>query len=362
MNRRLMLSVAAVACVLPLAALAKDAPYKAPRTSFGQPDISGAWSNATLTPQARPTLYGTRRVQTPEEVNILEGANLEKAAVGNAKVDVSKDAAVASDNVGAYDRAWVDNGVGVMRVRGEPRTSFITTEDGQVPPSKGAPKRTLPANAGSREAGLQAAKQAASVDMFAGQGSVTAARAGSYDNPESRGIGERCLISFGRNAGPPMFPNGWYNNNYDFIQTPTEVAITVEMVHDMRHIRLNSTHRTDGIRPWFGDSIGWWDGDTLVVETTNIPQRMAYSGSWENLTVTERFTRVAKDRIAYQFSIKDPTMWDKPWGGEYEFYPLKGDTHEYACHEGNYALEGILAGAREEERIAASKARPVAAK
>ena len=202
----------------------------------------------------------------------------------------------------------------------------------------------------------------ASVDIFAGQGSVAAGRAGSYDNPESRGAGERCLTSFGRNAGPPMFPNGWYNNNYDFIQTPTEVAITVEMVHDMRHIRLNSKHRTDGIRPWFGDSIGWWDGDTLVVETTNIPQRMAYDGAWEHLTVTERFTRVGKNRMAYQFSIKDPTIWDKPWGGEYEFYPLKGDTHEYACHEGNYALAGILAGAREEEKMAASKSGPVAAK
>ena len=106
------------------------------------------------------------------------------------------------------------------------------------------------------------------------------------------------------------------------------------------------------MRPWFGDSVGHWEGDTLVVETTNIPQRQAYSGSWENLKVTERFTRVGPDRLRYQFTVEDPTIWDKPWGGEYEFAPLDGEIHEYACHEGNYALEGILAGARADEAAA----------
>jgi hypothetical protein len=109
------------------------------------------------------------------------------------------------------------------------------------------------------------------------------------------------------------------------------------------------------VRPWFGDSIGWYDGDTLVVETTNIPQRQAYMGSWQNLKVIEKFTRVAKDRMLYQFTIDDPTVWDKPWGGEYEFADLHGDLHEYACHEGNYALEGILAGARADEADQAKK-------
>ena len=126
------------------------------------------------------------------------------------------------------------------------------------------------------------------------------------------------------------------------------------MVHDVRIIRLNATHRTDGIRPWMGDSIGHWEGNTLVVETTNIPQAEAYHGSWKNLTVTERFTRVGKDRLLYQFTISDPTMWDTSWGGEYEFSPLKGIVYEYACHEGNYALPGILGGARAEEAKAAT--------
>jgi hypothetical protein len=134
----------------------------------------------------------------------------------------------------------------------------------------------------------------------------------------------------------------------------------VEMVHDTRIVRLNSTHRTDGVRPWMGDSIGHWEGDTLVVETTNIPRRQSYRGSWENLKVTERFTRVGKNRIHYQFTLDDPSTWEKPWGGEYEFSPLKGVIYEYACHEGNYALPGILSGARYEEaeaaKVAAQKA------
>ena len=135
-----------------------------------------------------------------------------------------------------------------------------------------------------------------------------------------------------------------------------EVTITVEMVHDVRHIRLNTRqHPPSNVRPWFGDSVGWYEGDPLVVETTNIPQRQAYMGSWQNLKVTERFRRVAKDRLLYQFSIEDQTIWDKPWGGEYEFADLNGELHEYACHEGNYALEGILAGARAEEADAAGR-------
>jgi hypothetical protein len=191
------------------------------------------------------------------------------------------------------------------------------------------------------------------VDIFEGQGSEALAKAGNYDNPEGRPLGERCIISFGRNGGPPMFPNGWYNNNYLFVQGPTDVAIVVEMVHDVRRIRLNSKHRTDQVRPWFGDSIGWWEGDTLVVETDHVPEAQAYFGAWKTLKVTERFTRLSADRMRYQFQVEDPAVWAQPWGGEYEFHALKGQVLEYACHEGNYALPGILSGAREEEKRAA---------
>jgi hypothetical protein len=358
-NRALICGLAALACSLPVSGFAKDA-WKAPKNGFGQPDVGGTWSNATLTPQARPALYGTRKVLSPQEIAILEGSVAAKDAASRAKVDLNATGG-ASDNVGAYDRAWIDNGVGVMRVGGEPRTSLITTPDGQPPVAKGQTPRVLPPNAGSAQAGIEAAKQAASFDQFAAQGSAEAGRMGNYDNPESRSPGERCIVGFGRNAGPPMFPNGWYNNNYVIVQGRDAVAIEIEMVHDVRQVRLNGKHRTDDIRPWFGDSIGWYEGDTLVVETDHFPQTEAYFGSWKNLTVTERFTRVAPDRLLYRFSVSDPTVWEKPWGGEYEFRPTKGQVFEYACHEGNYALPGILAGARAAEREAAQAPQRAAA-
>ena len=167
--------------------------------------------------------------------------------------------------------------------------------------------------------------------------------------------GERCLTSFGNSAGPVMLPL-LYNNNYQIVQSKDSVAILVEMVHDVRVVRLNDKHRTDGVRPWWGDSIGRWEGDTLVVETTNYPRQNAFQGAWEDLKVTERFTRRGPGRLHYAFTVEAPSVWDKPWGGEYEFAPTNGQVYEYACHEGNYALEGILAGAREEARQAAARA------
>jgi hypothetical protein len=161
-----------------------------------------------------------------------------------------------------------------------------------------------------------------------------------------------------------MLANGYYNNDYYIIQSPDSVVIQVELVHDARIIRLNSKHRTDGIRPWMGDSIGHWEGDTLVVETTNIPEGQNFFGSWKNLKVTEWFTRVSPTRVNYRFQVEDPDTWDKPWGGEYNFAPMQGIIYEYACHEGNYALPAILAGARQQEKEAvhaANAAAPAAA-
>jgi hypothetical protein len=363
MKKALIWTISAAVLVIASPVLAKDAKgeaYKPPHNSFGQPDLDGTWSNATLTPTVRPMLYGTRGVQSPEEVKALEKGNSDKVEAGNANSNAG--ATGGSDNVGAYDQGWIDGGTHVMRVNGEARTSILTTRDGQVPELKGQAPRTIPADAGSVEAGRRAVKQALSMDQLAAQGNVALGRgrSGQFDNPEARGLGERCILSFGRNGGPPMFPNGWYNNNYQIVQSKDAVIFDIEMVHDTRVVRLNAKHRTDGLRPWFGDSIGHYEGDTLVVETTNIPERQNYSGSWQNLKVTEKFTRVAKDRILYQFTVDDPTMWAKPWGGEYEFWPLEGRIQEYACHEGNYALEGILAGAREEEKAAAAAGKPVA--
>jgi hypothetical protein len=158
-----------------------------------------------------------------------------------------------------------------------------------------------------------------------------------------------------------MLPNGYYNNNYQIVQSPDAVVINVELIHDNRIVRINGKHRADGVRPWMGDSIGWYEGETLVVETTNIPQAQQLAGSWKNLKVTEWFTRVSPTRLNYRFQIDDPDYWDKPWGGEYNFYPLKGMVYEYACHEGNYALPAILAGARHAEQQAAEAAAAKAA-
>ncbi len=352
MRRALILALGTALCTAPLAlGLATEAgaqtksAYKAPRTAFGQPDLTGYWSNSSLTPLMRPATYGTRAVHTPDEVKKLEAAVAQEVEEGNAPTDpdapadykpqttnIRPEFAAAGGDVGGYNRGWLDPGSQVMRVGGEPRTSILTTPNGMFPP---------------RRAGAPPAPR------FGGG-------LGSFDSYETRSLGERCIMGFGRNAGPPMLANGFYNNNYQIIQSPDHVIIEVEMIHDLRVVRLNSTHRTDGVRPWMGDSIGRWEGDTLVVETTHIPQGQAFMGSWENLKVTERFTRVAKDRVHYKFQVEDATIWENPWGGEYEFAPLDGRIYEYACHEGNYALPGILAGARAEEAEKAA-AKPAAA-
>jgi hypothetical protein len=319
------------------AAPAKAAAYKTPKNAFGQPDLSGNWSNATLTPMMRPAKFGNRAVMTPDEVHAAEEAAEVEVEEGNAETDPNADAEhrqkytnlkpeyqAAGGDTGGYDRGWLDPGSSVMRVNGEPRTSLITTPNGQPPARKpGAPP----------------------APRFGGG-------MGSFDSYETRSLGERCIMSFGRNAGPPMLPNGFYNNNYQFVQTADAFVINVEMIHDTRIVRLNAKHRTDGVRSYMGDSIGWWEGDTLVVETTNFLPNQQWMGSWENLKVTERFTRVGDKRVRYSFQAEDPSIWEKPWGGEYEFYALNGRVYEYACHEGNYALPGILAGARAQEEEA----------
>jgi hypothetical protein len=343
-NRALILALGTALCASSIALIApaqaaSPAPFKAPIAGDGHPDLSGFWSNATITPERRPAKFGDRLVHTPAEVKALEGAVQAEVVEGNKPTDPNSGAeggkadpkslrpefAAAGGDVGGYNRGWLDPGASVMRVHGEPRTSFLTTPNGQ-PPARIA----TAAQAGGFPRGL-----------------------GSFDNPESRSLGERCIMGFGRNAGPPMLPNGFYNNNYQFLQTNDAFVIEVEMVHDTRMVRLNAQHRTDGVRPWMGDSVGHWEGNTLVVETTNIPQIQNYSGAWKDLKVTERFTRVAKDRVLYQYTLDDPTTWAKPWGGEYEFGPLNGVIYEYACHEGNYALPGMLAGARTQEKEAA---------
>jgi hypothetical protein len=318
-----------------------SAAAKIERTSWGKPDLSGNWTNATLTPLERSNDYGTRQAMTPEEVRKIEGSEAAQREAGNAPTNPNftiKDLPVdcgrgfTGTNCG-YNSGWIDPGSTVMRVHGEPRTSFITS----------TPNGRAPAMKAEAQARVQAAQRAR-----------TRPGVSQNDNPEGRSLGERCLMSFGNSSGPVMQPQ-LYNNNYQFVQTPGELAIWVEMVHDVRHIRIGGEHRKDGVRTWMGDSVARWEGDTLVAETINFSPNQNFRGADENLKVTERFTRLSPTRVLYQFKVEDPTVWESAWGGEYEFSQQTGQVYEYACHEGNYALEGILAGARAEEAAAAQK-------
>jgi len=318
------------------------------RNVFGQPDLSGNWSSATLTPLTRDARLADKAALTADEARAFEktftdglearDARSDPNSLPGSEEDKAKDAkligaradfAGAGGAVGGYNTFWLDPGTRLLEINGEYRTSILTTANGQPPARK--PN-------GQKSAGGGPPRD-------------------SYDSYETRSLGERCIVSFGRNAGPPMLPNGYYNNNYQIIQTADAVAIDVEMIHDLRVIPLKAAHRKDGLRPWMGDAIGRYEGDTLIVETTNIPQAQSFMGSWDKLKVTEWFTRVSPTKMLYRFQVEDPDTWDTPWGGEYTFQPLNGKLYEYACHEGNYALHGILSGARElEAQEAASKA------
>ncbi len=322
--------------------------WTSPKNDVGQPDLSGYWTNATITPLTRNSRLTDKATLPASEARAVEktwanalaaadqptdpnsGAELPKSKSSDAKLlAIRPEFAAAGGDVGGYNAFWLDPGTHILEVDGQFRTSILTTPNGLPPPRKdGAPARV------TRASGRD-----------------------NFDSYETRSLGERCIMGFGRNAGPPMLPNGFYNNDYQIVQTRDAVVIEVEMIHDTRIIRLNSHHRNDGLRPWMGDSIGHYEGDTLVVETTNLPQAQNFFGSWKNLKVTEWFTRISPTRIKYKFQVDDPDTWSQPWGGEYDFSPMHGIIYEYACHEGNYALPSILAGARRQEQtVARSKA------
>jgi hypothetical protein len=341
------LALCAALAVLPALAAAQPqkaaGPYHAPRAVDGQPDLQGAWTNASLTPLERPVAIGERRAMTPAEVKAIEGKRAEVIAASNAPtkagVDFEKQPCYAANTIdgGAtpdcgYNAFWTDHGDVVMRVNGEPRTSMITfPANGRMPPR-------LPRKPGAPTP-------------------VRGVYGRAGENPENQTLAERCITSFANHAGPVMLPS-FYNSNYQIVQGRDAVAILVEMIHDVRIVRLNGQH--SAVRAWYGDSVGHYEGDTLVVETTNYNPNGNLFGGSADMKVTERFTRVEPTRLRYEFKVEDPSVWTAPWGGEYEFSPSKGPVYEYACHEGNYALPDILAGARREEAQAAGKTAPAA--
>jgi hypothetical protein len=181
------------------------------------------------------------------------------------------------------------------------------------------------------------------------------AQSRNFDGPEVRSLGERCIVGYGSSGGPPML-NVLYNNNYQIVQSPGYVVIVVEMNHDARIIRLGGEHLPQSVRPWMGDSVGRWEGDTLVVETTNLNPHQGFTADIRHrlyvppdAKVTERFTRVASDEILYEFKVEDAKAYTQAWRGEIPMRATKGPMYEYACHEGNYSLRNILSGARARE-------------
>jgi hypothetical protein len=322
----------------------KASAYHAPKNGWGQPDLQGNWTTATITPLTRDPKYGTRNVLTKAEADALEQATQAQIARADAPtppeatVKDLKNADCGPDGISGfncgYNQGWKDPGTKLIDINGEKRASIITSPaNGQFPPraAGAAPPRGPGAPRG---------------------------RGNRTDNPEGFSLGERCILSFGSSAGPPMLPL-MYNNTYQIVQSKDEVAIDVEMVHDVRHVRIGGAHLPVSMKVWMGDSVGHWEGDTLVVETTNMRPEQGFRGGSPNQVVTERFTRIGPNKISYQFTINDPDTYAAPVSGEVEMRSTKGQVYEYACHEGNYALTGMLAGARAEERQAqAGAAKP----
>jgi hypothetical protein len=326
--------VAAVGSAL-LAGSAGAQAYKAPRNGFGQPDLSGLWTNASLTQLERPPQVKSL-VITPAEASTLEAWWTQMRAADTPPSDPKAGAPEKGTDPGGYNTFWMDPGSKVGSIRGELRSSWlIEPADGRLPYSPEGRRRFM---------------------------ADVARIMGNFDGPEYRQPAERCLVGFGSTAGPPMM-NVLYNNTYQIQQDRDHLVILVEMDHDARIVRLGERrHLPANIRPWMGDSVGWWEGDTLVVETTNfnpgeslrpgIPTTFYVS---QDAKVTERFTRLSPSQILYEFKVEDPTAYTRTWRGEMPLNATKGPLYEYACHEGNYALPGILAGARRAEEAPAGK-------
>jgi len=338
-NKSILLVLAAIT-------VAAQAPksYTPPRMPDGHPDLQGTYDLATLTPLERPA--GANSVLTKEEAAKLERAAAAAREEGDKSIKGDRPAPPKggdgskgpAGNVGGYNTGWLDPGSAYTVVDGQKRSSIVTDPpNGRVPAMKPAAVR--------RALGLIA--RPTSDAQESNDPGLEPAR--SYDDPERRPLGERCLLGFGSTSGPPALPDYFYNNLHQIVQTRDSVMILTEMVHDARIVRMNAQHLPKTIRRWMGDSVGHWEGDTLVVDTTNFTDKTRFRGSTENLHVVERFTRVDAKTLLYRFTIDDPDTWEKAWSGEYAWPATDSHIYEYACHEANYALSDILHGARVRE-------------
>jgi len=288
--------------------------WSVPRTGDGQPDFQGIWSNATITPFERPADLAGKEFFTE-----AEAAAYEKQVLDRSNKD-RRDGGAEADVARAYNDAWWDVGTKVVPTR---RTSMVVDPtDGKIPSLTSKAQEAAAARA------------------------VIAQRL--PEGPEDRSLAERCILW--PTAGPPMLPSA-YNNNYQIFQAPGYIAISTEMIHDVRIIPLDGRpHLPQNVRQWMGDSRAHWEGTTLVVDTTNFTDKTHFRGADENLHLIERFTRTGPDTLLYQFTVEDPTAFTKAWTAEAPMTRAAGPLYEYACHEGNYAMANILNGARAQEK------------
>ena len=332
-----------------LATVAWTASADIPRTTDGKPDFSGTYDTATSTPLQRS---GDDAVVSDERAATLAEETADRLFRGSGQLDPNREAPPtggdgspgAAGNVGGYQGFWVDPGEELTKVGGEYRASIIVDPaNGRLPPRTEQGEARLAARYSRYRGGPR------QNDGTAWWGE----NPGPYDDPELRPLAERCLIGFSSTAGPPMLP-ALYNNHKRIVQTPDHVMILTEMVHDARIVRMNGEHAPADMRRWIGDSIGWWEGDTLVVETTNFTDQPALGrGATRDMRVLERFTHIDASTVLYQFTVEDPSTWESSWSGEYAWPQTDEPVYEYACHEGNYAMENILCGARRLEAEAA---------
>jgi len=297
-------------------------PYVVPKTPDGQPDLQGYWTNNTYVPLERPNGV-TKEYYTREEA-------IEAAKKAAAREEEQTTPGTTADVHYDFTQFGLDRSQTVLVPN--LRTSMITD-----PPNGKIPAVTAE---GQKRAADRAAERR-------NQGA-------QYDKVQNIVIGSRCIY---QNAGPPMLPPG-YNPAYQFVQGPGYVMILIEAGHEVRVIPTDGRpHAPANVRSWLGDSKGHWEGNTLVVETTNFNDKVAFRGSSENLKVTERFTRTGDETIRYEFTINDPATWEKPWTAELMFTTMDGPIFEHACHEGNYGIANTLAGVRAEEKRAAEAAK-----
>ena len=330
----------ACACALAVAGTAQSAPqtptkaWSPPRTSYGKPDLTGVWTNASVTQLTRPPSV-PKLVVDKAEADALAKANpfvrLIEAEEGPSNLNDNLLKDENSDR--GYNAFWVDPGKSLANVKGEFRTSWIVEPaNGQLPLSDAG--KTL----------LAQARAERKDNLYAG--------------PEYLPLPERCMIGFSGAGGPGML-NTIYNNNYQIVQTPDAIVIDVEMVHDARVIPLFKDraaalahHKPATITPFLGDSVGWWEGDTLVVDTVNVNPQQARQGPVflsPKGHVTEKFARASANQIFYEFQVDDPVYYTQSWRAEESLNARREHVYEYACHEGNYAMAGILGGARKQE-------------